>query len=300
MRQDDGSNFMIELVNWLIHLEQMAGDTYGELAAALEADRTLHDFLAEMADQERQHADMMRKIRQLAWDMGAEPTTDIRLDAHTRQRIEAPLRQLKQALTAGTISGLKAVNAIVEVEFSEWNDIFLYVVKKFRDVSRETQQMAATIQEHEGGVREFIDRLPSDLKPDKPFAALERVWDANLLVAEDSLILRDAVAGILEALGRVILAADGKEALEAVKLNHFDAVISDIQMPGMSGLEFYQKASALYPDLEYRFVFMSFSPSRSEQRYIDENNLSFLQKPFSPDELKHAVTTILSRGSRAS
>jgi PAS domain S-box-containing protein len=64
----------------------------------------------------------------------------------------------------------------------------------------------------------------------------------SLLVAEDDEINRLVIARILEKEGhRTTLTVDGREALEAFRNNRFDAILMDVQMPGMDGYEATQE-----------------------------------------------------------
>lgn len=60
----------------------------------------------------------------------------------------------------------------------------------------------------------------------------------RILLAEDSRINQLVAAGMLEKHGhQVVIAADGREAVEAFVNQEFDLVLMDVQMPGMDGLE---------------------------------------------------------------
>lgn len=64
----------------------------------------------------------------------------------------------------------------------------------------------------------------------------------NILVVDDSITTRTLEKNILESVGfSVALAKDGREAFEALKNNRFDLVVSDVDMPMMSGLELTSK-----------------------------------------------------------
>ncbi|MDT7596697.1 MAG: hypothetical protein QOJ06_2243 [Pseudonocardiales bacterium] len=60
---------------------------------------------------------------------------------------------------------------------------------------------------------------------------------ATVLVAEDNLDLRRFVARLLEPHYRVLLAGDGRSALEQARVDHPDLVLTDVMMPGLDGFE---------------------------------------------------------------
>jgi CheY-like chemotaxis protein len=65
----------------------------------------------------------------------------------------------------------------------------------------------------------------------------------RILVVEDSATQAEELRLILEAQGfEVETASDGALGLERLRTGHFDLVISDIQMPGLSGYEFCRSA----------------------------------------------------------
>lgn len=67
----------------------------------------------------------------------------------------------------------------------------------------------------------------------------------RVLVADDSITTRTLEKNILAAAGfDVALAADGREALRAVRLEPFDLVVSDVDMPGVDGFELTQRLRA--------------------------------------------------------
>jgi two-component system chemotaxis sensor kinase CheA len=63
-----------------------------------------------------------------------------------------------------------------------------------------------------------------------------------VLLAEDSITIRTQEKRILEAAGyEVVTAVDGLDGYNKLRTRHFDAVVSDIQMPNMDGLTLASK-----------------------------------------------------------
>ena len=61
---------------------------------------------------------------------------------------------------------------------------------------------------------------------------------AKVLVVDDKEMMRDSVATILGRRGHsVVVAAGGEQALERIGEKRPDAIVTDLQMPGMSGLD---------------------------------------------------------------
>jgi two-component system NtrC family sensor kinase len=76
-----------------------------------------------------------------------------------------------------------------------------------------------------------------------------------LLVDDQELVLR-ATASMLREFD-VVTAGSGAEALDRLQRGHFDAVVSDVSMPGMSGPELFVRVCARLPHLAQRFLFLS-------------------------------------------
>ncbi|MFH1570390.1 MAG: ATP-binding protein, partial [Gemmatimonadota bacterium] len=87
-----------------------------------------------------------------------------------------------------------------------------------------------------------LEVLPDDavvpLSRTRPAAGQPALPSLRLLLAEDNPINRKVVSRMLQNLGhRVDVAADGREAIDALRVIPYDAVYMDIQMPEMDGLE---------------------------------------------------------------
>ena len=285
---------LIELVDWLVSIERLAHDVYKATADTLRADAHVSRFVASLADDEAQHAELMASIQDAVAKQESTPPPEIRLDATLREIVETPLRRLQAGVATGTITRKCAIALIAEVEFTEWNEIFLYVLGTFGAQGREMEAVLATIQEHERRIESFINGFPSDVRSDLDVAKLAKIWDVHLLLVDDNRLIRELLVGLLKSIGRVTAVENGEQALEATRRHFFDAVVSDLRMPVMGGLDFYDKAVAEHTDLKNRFVFVSFDPSKADVKYLDERRLPLLEKPFAPQELVEAVHRIAS------
>jgi CheY-like chemotaxis protein len=83
----------------------------------------------------------------------------------------------------------------------------------------------------------------------------------SALIVDDNFALREAIARSLARDGwDVATAPDGLQGLDALRGRAFDAVVTDVHMPGRGGLWLWNEALALRPALRGKFVFMSSEP----------------------------------------
>ncbi|HAK53138.1 MAG TPA: hypothetical protein DCM54_14720 [Gammaproteobacteria bacterium] len=101
--------------------------------------------------------------------------------------------------------------------------------------------------------------------------------------------MRELVSNMLESIGfEVIVARDGTEGLEAFASFQKDLTICviDVTMPGMGGLELVCRIREQDSALP---VLLVSGYSHEEVRDGDAKNVSFLQKPFTVDQIRSAI-----------
>ena len=77
-----------------------------------------------------------------------------------------------------------------------------------------------------------------DVAPDAESELRRCCKGARVLLAEDHIVNREVAAELLNGVGLAVdMAVDGREALEKVKVSHYDLILMDIQMPNMDGIE---------------------------------------------------------------
>ncbi|HEV8305135.1 MAG TPA: response regulator [Gemmatimonadales bacterium] len=110
----------------------------------------------------------------------------------------------------------------------------------------------------------------------------------RVLVVEDEADVRSVLRAALEARGcDVVTAEDGVEGLEAIDLQPFDAVVTDVQMPRRDGLWLWREAVLVRPELAGRFVFISGYPWGADGGVERER---FVAKPFTTNQIWAAVS----------
>lgn len=136
----------------------------------------------------------------------------------------------------------------------------------------------------------------------KPEESGSRETDENLptvLLVEDDYEMRGYLQLLLDEDYNVIVAGDGEEALEKLKLNVPDIVLSDVVMRRVDGFEFCQAVKAS-PDYGYLPVVLLTAKSDLDNRKhgIDCGADAYIGKPFDPYYLKSVIASILENRQR--
>ena len=130
----------------------------------------------------------------------------------------------------------------------------------------------------------------STLPLDEPGQALRHL---NLLLVDDSDINLEVAAGLVEREGaRVCLARTGREALEALRAapHAFDAVLMDLQMPEMDGLEATRRVRSELGLRDLPIIALTAGAfAKERQQALDAGMNGFLTKPLDPERLVRMV-----------
>ncbi|MBA4028482.1 MAG: hypothetical protein C0475_05010 [Planctomyces sp.] len=112
---------------------------------------------------------------------------------------------------------------------------------------------------------------------------------ATVLVVDDKEMMRDSVGATLERAGLEVVSADsGEAALRTIAARRPDAVVTDLKMPGMSGIELVERVRAI--DDELPIVLMTaYATIETAVRALKVGAFDYLSKPFEGDELIIAV-----------
>lgn len=119
----------------------------------------------------------------------------------------------------------------------------------------------------------------------------------RILVVDDDADIRDLVATKLQSSGYdVETAGDGVAGLELATTNEYSLVISDVMMPGMSGVDMVRMMRAAEPPISVPVILLT---AKNQERDIENGFAAgitdYVVKPFSPRELAARVAGILAR-----
>ncbi len=115
--------------------------------------------------------------------------------------------------------------------------------------------------------------------------------DENILVVEDETEVREFILRVLTRFGyKVIAASNGKEAMEICNAGEmgFDLLLTDVVMPGMSGVELAKFLNDKYPGIKILLT-SGYTEETIDERGGKGLKYNMLNKPFSPMELAEKV-----------
>jgi CheY-like chemotaxis protein len=134
------------------------------------------------------------------------------------------------------------------------------------------------------------DKEPAQPEADSGVSLLPN--DVSVLLVEDNPQVRAFAFDLLVDLGcDVVSASSAVEALEHLASKEVDVVLSDIVMPGMTGIELARRIGELHPGLP-----VVLATGYSEQASQSVQARPILMKPYSAAELSAALAEALKRG----
>ncbi len=115
------------------------------------------------------------------------------------------------------------------------------------------------------------------------------------LIVDDEKNTRLTLGQCLERAGIESAAAvNAEEGLEKIQKEEFGLILLDLRMPGMGGMDFLKKVRQIRPDIKVAII-TAYGTVESAVEAMKLGAVDFLQKPFTPDEIRGLVTRIMNR-----
>jgi CheY-like chemotaxis protein len=283
---------MKEISKWLMDVEGSAKRFYEKAALKFKEDTELSLMLKLLAEDEARHYYAVKIIYDITLDTEGFDT-DIIPDAASMNKTLSLLAGNEKRLDSGGMTKEELLDAVINIETSEHNDFFLYAIRVTQIRVEGLFKDASDISVHRAHIERFINARPEFGKFCEKLSRLPVLGRENLLVVDDDASLTEAFYTLLSEHGAVDTASNGKEALEKLDGKYYAAIISDIRMPVMNGIEFFEKVAKKFPSVKNRFIFLTNYDEECKD-FFEKNSLTHLEKPASMSEIKDAVKSVLS------
>jgi DNA-binding NtrC family response regulator len=118
--------------------------------------------------------------------------------------------------------------------------------------------------------------------------------DQMILVVDDEEGLREGLSKLLADEGySVVCAESGEQALDILQHKHIDLILTDMRMPGMSGIDLLKEVRSKHGNIGV-IILTGYGEIESYIEAMNFGAMEYVSKPFKANELKFIVSKILS------
>jgi len=119
--------------------------------------------------------------------------------------------------------------------------------------------------------------------------------NCRLLIVDDEAVIRDGLKRILEGESFVVeTCSSGFHAIEIIQQREFDLIITDLKMPGMSGMDVLKSVRTLQPDIPVILI-TGYASVDTAVEAMKNGASDYISKPFGPDIILEKVQKALSQ-----
>ena len=285
---------MKDMIEWLIRAEDRTFSVYNKAADYVNADEEFSGFVRQLAYYEKIHHNIIMQAYDLIKGRSDLPSLIAVMSDNTKKDFDDCLSKIEKGIDDGTLTKDDLTDCIISLEFCEWNDAFAYVVTALKNSYAEFRTAAINIHRHKMFIKRFLDSHKDSRKHVDRITNLHKIWEEKILIVDDEQVIVDVMEAILSTEGMIETASNGSEALEKLREKYYAAIISDVNMPVMDGVDFYKKAVELYPSINKRFLFFAGRIDARQAEFFEKNNLQYIQKPSNLKDIRSKVIGILS------
>ena len=117
-------------------------------------------------------------------------------------------------------------------------------------------------------------------------------------IVDDDAFTRDAIEDLLQSLGyRAVTFPSAKQFLDSGRVGEVACLITDLQMPGMNGLDLQSQLLAAGYDTPVIFI-SAFPDERVRRRALNAGAFAFLSKPFPQATLISCIDAVVRKSQR--
>jgi signal transduction histidine kinase len=167
-----------------------------------------------------------------------------------------------------------------------------------QDIIRELKgEIAVKSEEGKGTI--FSVYLPfsaSDFKQQETERVVHSAkMNKRILIVDNEPLLLKLMQRIFEGTNQTTVVSSGRDAIELIAKNgkSFDVIITDLNMPDITGLDLYQYAAEKFPGLEQRFIFVTGGVNMPwVKEFLATTRNPVLEKPFLPKDILRIVESM--------
>lgn len=289
---------MQDIIKWLLKNEEAARQIYKTAAAIFRKDKHLCDFLETLSEDEALHVQIMETALHLLQKETILTDTIIRLDDETRNKVDGEIAHIREMIATGNLTKKAMTEYIIRAELSEWNHLFMYVVNALKQKCPGFSTVGPKLQHHLRCIDRYMETTGESSEARGAFQNWTPVWDEGILIIDDSPEITELLAEFLSRTGNVETAPDGAEALMKAIRRYYAVIISDINMPVMNGIDFFNNLESFYKNVADRFIFMTGFPTPDVVKFCRTRNIPLVRKPFKLNELNDCVYKLLESNIR--
>lgn len=289
---------MQNLARELMQIEEKAAVFYRTAAHCFRDNAAVAEALRRFAEEEDAHGRIMNIVADCS-EEARNISCSLTINPATQYGVKISMDSCIAKAEAGSLTLQELGEAIVAVEFSEWNSLFFYVVNVLKNVSHDCKMAAIKLQGHIRGVQQFLELISLDRAVLDRIKSLPPLWAENILVVDDDPAVAALLKSVLRTMGDVDVASNGEEGLEKIRKKYYALIISDIRMPKIDGIELYEQVQRIFPSIKTRFLLFSGGVSEHHLRLIKEYNLQLLEKPAMIRDILAHASAVLCSGSTA-
>jgi YesN/AraC family two-component response regulator len=116
----------------------------------------------------------------------------------------------------------------------------------------------------------------------------------KILLVDDEEVIRDALGGFLVEEGHAVVeAANGTEAIEKLSTERFDIVITDIKMPGKSGIDVLTAAKMIDPKIDV--IMITGFTTEEPEHAMSLGAKDFIYKSYNVEEFLEKIKATIER-----
>ncbi len=119
--------------------------------------------------------------------------------------------------------------------------------------------------------------------------------EAPIIVVEDEMGARTTLCAILEDAGYCVIGLEkGSAAMEMIRQRSFEAIITDIRLPDVGGMEILELAKEINPDAAVIMI-TGYASVETAVDAVNQGAFAYFVKPVNPDEIKTAIANALKQ-----